>query len=146
MASDPSEQTYPDGATAIARLAAENPAWPAGDVEAKADALIRLEVDAALTVLLDNGDWDGGLGDLSEAAADGLDIWLVRGDPGAGGLVPDAALPAVAARIGEDHILTLDGAPHAPQRTHPEATTAALLEALGAAGRLPPMRPAGTGR
>ena len=56
-------------------------------------------------------------------AADGLDVWLIRGDPAAGGYVPDTVLPAFAARIGEGHVLTLAGAPHAPQRTHPEATT-----------------------
>ncbi len=130
MASDPSQRPYPDLESAVAGLAAANPTWPAGDVEAKADALVRLDANAALGVLLDNGDWDGGLADLSEPAADGLDIWLVRGDPAAGGYVPDAVLPAFAARIGEGHVLTLAGAPHAPQRTHPEATTAALLEAL----------------
>ena len=85
---------------------------------------------AALAILLENEDWDGGLADLSEPAADGLDIWLVRGDPAAGGYVPDAVLPGFASRIGDDHILTLADAPHAPQRTHPESTTAALLEAL----------------
>lgn len=130
MASDPSQRPYPDLESAVAGLAAANPTWPAGDVEAKADALVRLDANAALGVLLDNGDWDGGLADVSEPAADGLDIWLVRGDPAAGGYVPDAVLPAFAARIGEGHVLTLAGAPHAPQRTHPEATTAALLEAL----------------
>jgi pimeloyl-ACP methyl ester carboxylesterase len=130
MASDPSERPYPDLESAVAGLAAANPTWPAADVEAKADALTRLDVNAALAVLLDNGDWDGGLADVSEPAADGLDIWLVRADPAAGGYVPDAVLPGFAARIGDDHILTLAGAPHAPQRTHPEATTAALLEAL----------------
>jgi pimeloyl-ACP methyl ester carboxylesterase len=130
MTSDPSERAYPDMESAVLGLAAANPTWPTRDVEAKADALIRLDVDAVLAILLENKDWDGGLADLSEPAADGLDIWLVRGDPAAGGYVPDAVLPGFAARIGDDHILTLAGAPHGPQRTHPDATTAALLEAL----------------
>jgi len=135
MASDPSERPFPDHASAVAVLAAANPAWPAGDVEAKAEALAQLDVSAALAILLDNGDWDGGLADLSEPAADDLDIWLVRGDPAAGGYVPDAVLPGFAARIGDDHILTLAGAPHAPQRTHPESTVVGLLEALDGPGR-----------
>lgn len=130
MAGDPSERPYPDVESAVAGLAAANPTWPAGDVEAKADALARLDAKAALAILLENNDWDGGLADLSEPAADGLDIWLIRGDPAAGGYVPDAVLPGFAARIGDDHILTLADAPHAPQRTHQEATVAALLEAL----------------
>ena len=55
------------------RLAALNPAWTAGDVEAKAEALIQLDVTAARAILLDNGDWDGGLADLSDP--------VVRRDP-----------------------------------------------------------------
>jgi pimeloyl-ACP methyl ester carboxylesterase len=129
MASDPSEQPYPNMAEAIARLSAANPAWPAGDVEAKAEALVQLDVEAARAVLLDNGDWDGGLADLADPAAAGIPVWIVRADP-ADGLLPDARLPAFEARVGVDHVITLAGAPHAPQRTHPTATTRALSRAL----------------
>jgi pimeloyl-ACP methyl ester carboxylesterase len=131
MASDPSEVTYPDLDTAVAEVGRLNPSWPAEDVRAKAEALTELEIEAARSVLLENGDWDGGLSDISDPAADGIPIWLVRGDPATGGLMPDAALPGFAARIGADRIITLAGAPHAPQRTHPMETTAALLRALG---------------
>jgi len=130
MAADPSEVTYLDLETATRELARLNPTWPAGDVQAKAEALVELQVEAARAIVLDNGDWDGGLADLSDPAADGISIWLIRGDPAAGGLLPDAVLPAFAERIGADHIVTLAGAPHAPQRTHPTETTAALLRAL----------------
>ena len=130
MASDPSEISYPDLATAAARVAAANPDWTCGDVEAKAEALVELEFEAVRAVLLDNGDWDGGLADLADPAAAGIPIWVIRGEEAAGGLVPDAALPAFAARVGADHILTLVGAPHAPQRTHPAETTLAILRAL----------------
>jgi hypothetical protein len=37
----------------------------------------------------------------------------------------------LAARIGAEHVLTVAGGPHSPQRTHPEATLVALLRALG---------------
>jgi pimeloyl-ACP methyl ester carboxylesterase len=131
LASDPSEVSYPDLDTAIRELARLNPSWPPEDVRAKAEALTELEIEAARAVLLENGDWDGGLGDVSDPAADGIPIWLIRGDPATGGLMPDAALPGFAARIGEDHIVTLAGAPHAPQRTHPAELTAALLRVLG---------------
>jgi pimeloyl-ACP methyl ester carboxylesterase len=40
-------------------------------------------------------------------------------------------VPALVARIGADHIITLAGAGHSPQRTHPAETTAALVAALG---------------
>jgi pimeloyl-ACP methyl ester carboxylesterase len=130
MASDPSEQPTRDLATNSERLVEQNPDWPAGDVLAKAEALVQVDVEAARAVLLENADWDGGLADLSDPAADGIATWLIRADPTAGGFVPDAVLPGFAARIGADHILTLAGAPHAPQRSHPVATTAALLRAL----------------
>ncbi|MEP6640009.1 MAG: alpha/beta hydrolase [Chloroflexota bacterium] len=131
MASDPSEQPSRDLEVNRRKVAKENPGWTAGDVLAKAEALTQVDVEAARAVLLDNGDWDGGLSDLADPAADGIPTWLIRGDPAAGGYVPDMVLPAFAARIGADHILTLANAPHAPQRTFAAATTAALLRALG---------------
>jgi len=139
MAADPSELRYPDLETAVATLTGQNPGWSSADILAKAEALVEVDEEAARAVLLDNGDWDGGLADLEDPAADGIPIWIVRGEPTAGGLtpdgllaglLPDAALPGFAARIGADHILTLGGGPHAPQRTHPVATTVALLRAL----------------
>jgi pimeloyl-ACP methyl ester carboxylesterase len=130
MASDPSEVGYPDLDSAVSAISRLNPDWPLEDVRAKAEALAQLEVEAARSVVLENGDWDGGLADIADAAADDIPIWLVRGDPRAGGLVPDAALPGFAARIGGDHIVTLAGAPHSPQRTHPAELIAALLRIL----------------
>jgi pimeloyl-ACP methyl ester carboxylesterase len=130
LASDPSEQPYPSLEAAVAALAAANPGWTPLDVAAKAEALIQLDVEGARSVLLDNDEWDGGLADLSDPSADGIPTWMIRGEVAAGGLVPDEVLPVFAARFGSDHVLTLAGAPHAPQRTHPEATTLALLRAL----------------
>ena len=86
-------------------------------------------------MLLDNGDWDGGLADLADPAAAGIPAWLVRGEPAFGGYVADEHLPAFAALIGADHIITIEGGPHSPHRTHPIETTAALApSALGDAG------------
>jgi pimeloyl-ACP methyl ester carboxylesterase len=130
MAADPSEQPYGTLPEAIERVRAANPAWTDGDVEAKAEALVQLDLEAARAVLLDNGDWDGGLADLAEAVATGVPIWILRADPAAGGMLPDDRLPAFEALLGGDHVVTLSGAPHAPQRTHPVETTRALLDAL----------------
>jgi pimeloyl-ACP methyl ester carboxylesterase len=130
MASDPSNQPYPNLRAASAAVAIENPTWPPKDVAAKAEALTQVDVAAARAILLDNGDWDGGLADLSDLSAVGIPVWMVRGEPSAGGLLPDAMLPALAARVGGSHVLTLAGAPHSPQRTHPAATVFALLRAL----------------
>ena len=130
MATDPSEQPYPSQAAAVTALAAENPSWAAADVAAKAEALAQFDVDAAHAVVLDNGDWDGGLADLADPAAAGISVWVVRGEEAAGSLLPDAMVAAFAARIGASHILTLAGAPHTPQRLFPEATILALLRAL----------------
>ena len=88
-------------------------------------------IEAARSVLLDNGDWDGGLVDLRDPAAAGLDVWLVRGDPATGGYVDDEAARAFGETIGKDHIITIDGGPHSPQRTHPAETVAAFLRAIG---------------
>ena len=126
------EQAHVDMDEAIAAVRAANPDWDDGDVRAKAEALTQLDEAAARSVFLDNGDWDGGLADLADPAAAGIPVWLVRGEPAAGGYIPDAILPAFAARIGEDHITTIPSAPHSPQRTHPLETTAALLRALDA--------------
>jgi len=131
MASDPTDYGHPDVETAAGALAATNPTWSPADVLAKAHALLEMDQDAARSVVLDNGDWDGGLADLLDPAADGLDIWLVRGDPATGGLLFDAWVPRFAKRIGGDHVLTIAGAPHSPMRTHPVETTADLLHTLG---------------
>lgn len=131
MASDPSEQPVPDMAQLVATLAANNPDWSAGDVQAKAEALSQVDVAAARAILLVNGDWDGGLQDLSDPAARGIPTWIVRGDPRTGSLLPDAGLAPLSALVGGDHVITLAGAPHAPQRTHAAQLVAALLAALG---------------
>lgn len=130
MTADPDERTYDDLGEAIAAVRRKNPDWSDGDVRAKAEALTLLDEAAARSVLLDNGDWDGGLADLADPAATGIPVWIVRGDPAAGGLVPDAAVAALAARVGADHVVTIAGAAHSPQRLHPAETTAALLGAL----------------
>ncbi|MGZ9160321.1 MAG: alpha/beta fold hydrolase [Candidatus Limnocylindrales bacterium] len=127
---DPTERTYDDLAEALAVIRATNPTWSDGDVRAKAEALTQVDEAAARSVLLDNGDWDGALSDLTDPAAAGIDVWIVRSDPTAGGYLPDAVVPRLEAIVGRDHIATIAGGPHSPQRTHPSETTAALLHAL----------------
>jgi pimeloyl-ACP methyl ester carboxylesterase len=130
-ASDPTQQPFATLDQAIAAIRDAEPAWSDGDVQAKAEAVMDLDFDAARAVLLENGDWDGGLADLRDPAAAGIDTWVIRGDPIAGGYVDDEAARAFRALIGGDHVLTIPGAPHSPQRTHPVETTAAILRALG---------------
>jgi pimeloyl-ACP methyl ester carboxylesterase len=132
MLDDPVEGKYADLDEAVRVIGRLYPTWPYRDVIAKAVGLTQFDESAVRAILTENGDWDGGLGGLADPAAEGIPTWLVRGDPAAGGYVPDDALPRFASRIGADHIITLPGAPHSPQRTHPEATVAALLRALGA--------------
>jgi len=130
-AGEPTGQGNPDMPEAIAAIRAEYPEWGEGDVRAEAFARTLLDEAAARSVVLDNGDWDGGLADLADPAAAGIPTWLVRGDPATGGYVADQDVPAFAALIGPDHVITIEGGPHSPQRTHPIETTAALLRALG---------------
>ncbi|MEX1170664.1 MAG: alpha/beta hydrolase [Chloroflexota bacterium] len=131
MASDPSERPYRDLDEATAHVRAANPSWSPGDVDAKAEALVQLDLDAARSILLDNGDWDGGLADLAEASAAGVPTWVIRADPATGGLLPEDRLAAFESLLGSDRVITMTGAPHAPQRTHPADTVRALLRALG---------------
>jgi len=130
MLEDPEERAYDDVDEAISAIGPINPTWPYGDVVAKAEGLTQFDEAAVRAVLTQNGDWDGGLGALADPAAPGTSVWLIRGDPAAGGYVPDSAMPAFAARIGADRIVTIAQAPHSPQRTHPEALLRALVRSL----------------
>jgi pimeloyl-ACP methyl ester carboxylesterase len=129
---DPDERPREDVAATIAFLTPRCPGWSPGDIEAKAQALHQVDLEACRDILLENGDWDGGLSDISDPAADGIDIWLIRGDPAAGGLIPEPVAAAFVARLGDDHVMTIPGGGHSPMRSHPIETTAALLVALGA--------------
>ncbi len=130
MTRDPHERFYDDLGEAIAVIRATYPMWTDGDVLAKAEGLHRFETEAARAVLLDNGDWDAGLAALADPAAADVPLWYIRGEFEHGGLIPEAALPALAARAGPGHVLTIAEGPHSPQRTHPEATLVAILRAL----------------
>jgi pimeloyl-ACP methyl ester carboxylesterase len=131
MVVDPVERHYDDLDDARRAIRAAYPSWSDGDVAAKAEGLTSFDESAVRAVLLDNGDWDGGLAALADPRAAGIETWLIRGEPSTGSMLPEAALPALAARIGAEHVLTVAGGPHSPQRTHPEATVVALLRALG---------------
>lgn len=130
MTVDPLERRYDDPVEAARAIRAAYPDWTEGDVRAKAEGLARFDESAVRAILLDNGDWDAGLAALTDTRAAGVETWIVRGETASGGMLPDGALPAFAERIGADHVLTVAGGPHSPQRTHPEATVVALLRAL----------------
>ena len=125
-AADPAQRTYDDFDEAVAAVRTSEPTWSDGDVRAKALALTTLDEAAARAVLLENGDWDGGLGELRDPAAGDIDTWLVRGEPAFGGYVDDDAAAAFGAVIGADHVLTIQGGTHSPQRSHPTDTIAAV--------------------
>jgi pimeloyl-ACP methyl ester carboxylesterase len=131
MLVDPVERHYDDLGEAIAAVGRLYPTWSYGDVVAKAEGLTQFDESAVRAVLTGNGDWDGGLAGLADPVATNIHIWLVRGDPGAGGLIPDDAAERFATRIGRDHVLTISGGGHSPMRTRPVETTAAILRALG---------------
>lgn len=131
MVVDPVERHYDELDEATRAIRTAYPSWSDGDVDAKAEGLTSFEEAAVRAILLDNGDWDGGLAALADPGASGIETWLVRGEPAAGSMLPEQALPAFAEQIGADHILTIADGAHSPQRMHPEATLAALLRALG---------------
>jgi pimeloyl-ACP methyl ester carboxylesterase len=131
MLDDPVEHHYDDVEEAIAALGGLYPTWAFGDVVAKAESLTQFDEPAVRAILTGNGDWDGGLAGLADPAAAEVPTWLVRGEPAAGGLIPDEQAVRIAERIGADHVITIAGGAHSPMRLRPEATLVALLRALG---------------
>jgi pimeloyl-ACP methyl ester carboxylesterase len=83
-----------------------------------------------LAVLRGNGDWDGGMAALRHPNATASSVWLIRGEWSTGGFIPDSKVPRIGAQLGADRVITIPGAPHSPQRTHPEATVQAILRGL----------------
>ena len=130
LTEEPDESPYAtvDEATVAVRRA--NPTWSEGDVRAEAQALTEFDPQLVLDVLLKNGGWDGGMAALRDPGAADVDAWLVRGEWDAGGFIPDFKVPAIEAQLGADHVVTIEGAPHSPQRTHPEATILAIVRAI----------------
>jgi pimeloyl-ACP methyl ester carboxylesterase len=129
MLTDPTERRYGDIAEATAAVRAAHPEWSDGDIRAKAEALTMFDADAVTAVLLDNT-WDGGVADLTSARQHLGPTWIIRGEPATGSLVPDETITALAAIVGDDRVITIPGAPHSPQRTHPEELVGALLRAI----------------
>ena len=117
-----------DDARVAVRLA--NPDWTDGDVEAKAQALTEFSAEAVLAVLLENGAWDAGLAALARSEANGIPAWLIAGEWASGCFIPDPAIPLIRRQLGADRVIVIRGAPHSPQRTHPEETVTAILQAL----------------
>jgi pimeloyl-ACP methyl ester carboxylesterase len=130
MSRDPEEQPEAVVDEAVARLRVAHPDWSTGDLIAKAEGLTMFEPEAVRSLLLDNGAWDACLEQLRHPATAAVDMWLIRGDPANGGLTPDELVVAFEARLGVDHVITIPGAPHSPQRTHVEQTVAAILRAI----------------
>jgi pimeloyl-ACP methyl ester carboxylesterase len=133
LTQDPTERDYATLEASIGAVRAANPSWSEGDVAAKAQALTEFNPQLVLDVLLRNGNWDGGMAALRDPAARGVDVWLIRGEWSTGGFIPDSKLPAIERQLGADHVITIAGGPHSPQRTHPEATVLAILRALDSA-------------
>jgi pimeloyl-ACP methyl ester carboxylesterase len=127
---NPDDRHYDDVWEAMDAVGRQCATWSYGDVAAKALSLTQFDEPAVRAVLTENGDWDGGLAALADPAARDIPIRLIRGDPAAGGYIPDAAVPSFEARLGNDNVVTITGAPHSPHRTHPIETTRALLRAL----------------
>ncbi len=131
MVDDPSERPDRSPGGALATIREEHPDWPEGEQIVKAESLTEVVGEAASAVLLGNGDWDASVDALADPAVSSVPIWVVRGEDATGSLTPAAWLPRLAERVGADHVLTIADGPHSPQRTHVEATTLALLRALG---------------
>ena len=131
LTESPTERDYATLEESTAAVRTANPTWSDGDVAAKAQALTEFNPQLVLDVLLGNGEWDAGLAALRHPNAARSDVWLIRGEWETGGLIPDSRVGRIEAQLGADRVITIEGAPHSPQRTHPEATVLAILRALG---------------
>jgi pimeloyl-ACP methyl ester carboxylesterase len=134
LTQSPTERDYASLEESTAAVRAANPTWSDGDVEAKAIALTEFSPQLVLDVLLRNGNWDAGMSALRTPLAARSDVWLIRGEWATGGFIPDSRVARIEQQLGADHVITIEGAPHSPQRTHPEATVLAILRALEGAG------------
>jgi pimeloyl-ACP methyl ester carboxylesterase len=130
MLVDPTERRYDDIDEAIGVVGRLNPTYGYADVVANAEALTQFDEPAVRAILTENGDYDGGLAALADPAARDVAVRLIRGDPDWGGLVPDSAMPAFIARLGEENVATITNGPHSPQRTNHAETAEAILRAL----------------
>jgi pimeloyl-ACP methyl ester carboxylesterase len=130
LTESPTERDYTTLEEATAAVRAANPTWSDGDVSAKAIALTEFNPQLVLDVLLRNGDWDAGMSALRHPNAAATDAWLIRGEWDTGGYIPESRVARIEAQLGADRVITIDGAPHSPQRTHPEATVLAILQAI----------------
>ena len=130
MADDPGEAPYRDLAAASAAVRAANPGWDERDVVGKAEALQAMDPDAVRSVLVDNGDWDGGLADLADPAADGIPVRVIRGEPALGGLTPDTYVAALERAVAGAWVVTVAGSGHSPLRDDPPTTIRAIVTAL----------------
>jgi len=130
LTKEPTERDYTTLDEASVAVRAANPSWSEGDVAAKAQALTEFNPQLVLDVLLKNGNWDSGMSALHDPKSRDVDVWLIRGEWSTGGFIPDSKVPAIERQLGADHVITIAGGPHSPQRTHPEATVLAILKAL----------------
>ena len=133
LTEQPTERTYDTIEEAAAAVRAANPGWSGGDVAAKARSLTEFNADLVLAVLRGNGDWDSGMAGLRHPNAAASSVFLIRGEWSTGGFIPDSKVPSIERQLGADHVITIEGGPHSPQRTHPEATVLAILRALAVA-------------
>ena len=97
---------------------------------AKATGLTQIDNAAVRAIYLENGDWDAGLGGALRSGRHGHSDLDHPGRPRAGRPHRGRARRALVARVGQNHFVTITGAGHSPQRTHPEATILAILQAL----------------
>lgn len=129
LTEDPTEQRYEDVDAAIDAIRDAGVTWSDRDIRAKAEALTQIDEAAVRAIYLEN-DYDAGLAALSDPAAERISTWIIRGDPTSGGLIADEHASALIERVGADQFVTIPGAGHSPQRTHPEATVLAIFRAL----------------
>jgi pimeloyl-ACP methyl ester carboxylesterase len=119
----------------------ERPDWDPMDLAAKAEAIMRVSTWAMVGVVASNVPFDPLPAVRRFQRRHGeVPVFVIMGEPGHGSFVSLPGQAALAALVGSDHVLVMDGAGHSPHRTHHDEFMTLLLGALDAAVQPAPLQ------
>jgi pimeloyl-ACP methyl ester carboxylesterase len=114
--------------------------WHPMDLAAKAEAVTRVSTRAMVGVVAANVPFDPlpALASLRRRHPH-VPVFVIMGEPGRGSFVSPAGQERLAALLGDDHVLVMDGAGHSPHRSHHAEFMALVERVLGEAAAVAPL-------
>jgi pimeloyl-ACP methyl ester carboxylesterase len=111
--------------------------WHPMDLAAKAEAVTRVSTRAMIGVVAANVPFDP----IPALAAvrrrqPQVPVFVIMGEPGRGSFVSLAGRDRLAALLGDDHVLVMNGAGHSPHRSHHADFMALVTRVLGEAAEV----------